>query len=103
AVQFSNFGLPVEKLADGLAFARIRAAETGQSVDYLVNSITVGIGRQSPLILDNLGINARRVREEFAKTGNFAEAAFKIIAEEGAKATGVMGTFAEQIARVNTN
>lgn len=101
AVQFSNFGLPVDKLANALSFARIRAAETGQSVDYLVQSIVTGIGRQSPLILDNLGINARRVREEFARVGNFAEAAFNIINEEGAKAGSTMTTFAEQMARVN--
>jgi|GEM_PF-4187920 len=101
AVQFSNFGLPVSKLATGLEFARIRAKETGQSVDYLVNSITTGIGRQSPLILDNLGINARRVREEFQKTGDFAEAAFKIIQEESAKAGIDIETFTEKQQRLN--
>lgn len=101
AVQFSNFGLPVDKLATALAFARQRAADTGQSVDYLVQSIVTGIGRQSPLILDNLGINAKRVSEEFKRTGNFAEAAFKIIQEEGMKATETVGTFAEEQARIN--
>lgn len=101
AIQFSNFGLPVDKLATALQFARIRAKETGQSVDYLVQSITTGIGRQSPLILDNLGINARRVREEFQRTGDFAEAAFKIIQEESAKAGKDLDTFAEKQARLN--
>ncbi len=101
AVQFNNFGLPVEKLATALNFARIRAKETGQSVDFLVQSITTGIGRQSPLILDNLGINARRVREEFQKTGDFAAAAFKIISEESAKAGADLVTFAEKQAQIN--
>lgn len=100
AVQFSNFGLPVNKLADGLKFARIRARETGQSVDYLVQSIVTGIGRQSPLILDNLGINAKRVSEEFQRTGNFAEAAFKIIQEETQKAGADLDTYAEKQARL---
>lgn len=101
AVQFSNFGLPVEKLSTALEFARIRAKETGQSVDFLVQSITTGIGRQSPLILDNLGINARRVREEFQRTGDFAQAAFNIIQEESRKAGNDLTSFAEKQARIN--
>lgn len=103
AVQFSNFGLPVDKLATALSFARQRAADTGQSVDYLVQSIVTGIGRQSPLILDNLGINAKRVSDEFKRTGNFADAAFKIIQEEGMKATETVETFAEQQAKINAS
>lgn len=101
AVQFSNFGLPLNQLASGLEFARRRAAQTGQSVDYLVQSIVTGVGRQSPLILDNLGISAKRVSEEFKKTGNFAEAAFKIIQEETKKAGADLETYAEQQAALN--
>lgn len=101
AVQFSNFGLPIDKLAQALSFARVRARETGVSVDYLVQSIVTGIGRQSPLILDNLGINAKRVSEEFKRTGDFAQAAFKIISEESAKAGKDIETFAEKQARIN--
>jgi hypothetical protein len=101
AVNFSNFGLPLNQLASGLEFARRRAAQTGQSVDYLVNSIVTGVGRQSPLILDNLGINAKRVSEEFKRTGDFAQAAFKIIQEETAKAGADLETYAEQQAKLN--
>jgi hypothetical protein len=96
AVNFQNFGLPVEKLADAFEFARQRARDTGQSVDYLVNSITTGIARKSPLILDNLGINAKTVRDRFKETGDFAEAAFQIIAEESAKAGEQLDTFADK-------
>ncbi len=101
AIQFNNFGLPLDKLATALEFARIRARDTGQSVDYLVQSIVTGIGRQSPLILDNLGINAKRVSDEFQRTGNFAEAAFKIIQEESRKAGKDLTTFSEVQARLN--
>ena len=101
AVQFNNFGLPVEKMGIALAFARQRAQDTGQSIDYLVQSIVTGIGRQSPLILDNLGINAKRVADRFKETGNFAEAAFGIIQEEAAKAGNSLDTFADKQARVN--
>jgi len=100
AIQFSNFGLPVEKLGIAFEFARRRAKDTGESVEFLVQSIVTGIGRQSPLILDNLGINAKRVRDEFQKIGNFSEAAFKIIQEESAKAGEDLESFAETEARI---
>lgn len=101
AIKFSNFGLPVEKLSIAFEFARRRARDTGESVDYLVESIVTGIGRQSPLILDNLGINAKRVADEFKATGNFAEAAFKIIQEESAKAGEDLDTLAEKQQQLN--
>lgn len=99
AINFNNFGLPVEKLSTALEFARQRARDTGQSVDYLVQSIVTGIGRQSPLILDNLGINAKRVADRFKETGNFAEAAFGIIQEETAKAGDAVENFGDTLAR----
>ena len=40
AVSASNFKIPLENLGSYLAFATKRAEETGQSVDYLVDSIT---------------------------------------------------------------
>lgn len=101
AVQFSNFGLPVERMAEALKFARIRAKETGVEVDYLVQSIVTGIGRKSPLILDNLGISTKRVADEFAKTGDFAEAAFNIISEEAEKAGADIDTFTERTAKIS--
>lgn len=64
AVQASNFKLPVEQLASLMEFASRRAKDTGESVDYLVNSIVTGIGRKSPLILDNLGISATELKKQ---------------------------------------
>ena len=58
AIKFENFKLPLEDLATYLAFAQQKAKDTGESVDYMVNSITTGLGRQSKQILDNLGISA---------------------------------------------
>jgi hypothetical protein len=59
-----NFGIGIKEMGTLLEFATRRAAETGQEVDYLVNSIVTGIGRKSTLILDNLGISASRLKEE---------------------------------------
>lgn len=69
AVQAKNFKVPLEDLASFFEFATIRAAQTGESVDYLTNSIVLGIGRKSPLILDNLGITLVRLKEAMGKVG----------------------------------
>ena len=70
AVMASNFKIPMEQLASLMQFATKRAQETGESVDYLVNSIVIGIGRKSPLILDNLGISAVELREKLDHVGH---------------------------------
>ncbi len=82
AVQAANLGLDVDKLATAFEFATIRAAETGESVDYLVNSIVTGIGRKSILIMDNLGISQAALNAEIKKGATFAEAANTIIQRE---------------------
>ncbi len=82
AVQAKNLGLPVQQLGTFFKFAALRAAETGENVDFLVNSIVTGIGRKSVMIMDNLGISALRLREETEKVGDFALAAANIINQE---------------------
>lgn len=101
AVKASNFQIPLNQLAKLLEFASARAIQTGQSVDYLVESIIMGIGRKSPLILDNLGISAVRLREvlkgagaEVSTVADIAGAVGKIAAEELAKMGGMAETTA---------
>lgn len=101
AVNAKNFDVPLKNFATLLSFAQQRARDTGQSVDYLVNSIVIGIGRKSPLILDNLGINTRRVREEFQRVGDFAQAAANVINEEMAKSGVIMDTNADKLNRLS--
>ena len=48
AVQAKNFDIPLKNLGSLLQFAQSRARDTGESVEYLVNSIVMGIGRKSP-------------------------------------------------------
>ena len=102
AVRAQNFKVPLEQLAGFFKFATNRAIETGESVDYLVNSIIDGIGRKSTLVLDNLGISATELQEEMKKTGDFGEAAGNIIARELEKAGDVADTTATKIAQLNT-
>ena len=106
AVQANNFQIPLDQLSSLLDFARRRAKDTGLSVDYLVDSIVTGIGRKSPLILDNLGISAVRLKEkikgvseENQTVGDVAKAVAEIIAEENAKAGAEIDTNAEAVQR----
>ena len=100
AVQANNFKLPLDKLAQLFQFATNRAIETGESVDYLVESIVLGISRKSIPILDNLGISSVQIQEEMKKTGDFAQAAFNIIENEGNKAGVVMDTTSVKLAQL---
>lgn len=82
AVQANNFKIPLNQLATYLEFATKRANETGESVDYLVDSIITGLGRQSVMILDNLGISAAEIRDRMKEGGSMADAVGKIIKEQ---------------------
>jgi len=101
AVNANNFQIPLETMANLLKFAQQRAQETGQSVDYLVESIVTGIARKSPLILDNLGINVQRINTKFKETGDFAKAAGMIIEEELQKQGTLALTTADKISRLD--
>ncbi len=109
----SQLGLEVSKLGDLFAFARQRAQETGQEVGYLVDSIVTGIGRKSPLILDNLGISAVALKEalngaslEASSVADITEAVGKIASESmknAADLTDTYGTKVEQLQTIITN
>ena len=82
AVQASNFKIPLDQLATFFEFATKRAIQTGESVDYLVNSIITGIGRKSVLVMDNLGISSVELQKEVKKVGDFGIASGNIIRRE---------------------
>ncbi|WP_236264042.1 hypothetical protein [Dysgonomonas sp. Marseille-P4677] len=82
AVKASNFGIPAEKLGGLLKFAQQTAAATGQSVDYLVDSIVTGLGRKSIMILDNLQINVAELQKRVASGGDFMSAAIEMVNEK---------------------
>lgn len=94
-VQANNLGIPIEHMGKLLAFAQQRAKDTGESVEYLSESIVKGLGRKSVLILDNLGLSAVRINEEFKRTGDFAAAVSKIVDEEMSKVGESLDTAAE--------
>lgn len=109
SVMASNFGIPIKDLGNLLAFAAKRAQDTGQSVDYLVDSIVLGIGRKSPLILDNLGISAiqlkaklKGVSDEAATVGDVAKAVGEIASEEMQKTGAFIDNVGSKVQRLSS-
>ena len=101
AVKFNDFNLPVQELGTMLAFAQQKAKDTGQSVDYMVDSIVTGLGRKSLMILDNLGISASEVKEKMKETGDMTTAVGAIIREQMKKAGDYVETAADKATQAN--
>ena len=51
-----SLGIPIEKLGDLMLIARAKSRDMGITTTQAFNDIATGIGRGSPLILDNLGL-----------------------------------------------
>jgi hypothetical protein len=101
AVKFNDFRLPLEELGTMLAFAQQKAKDTGQSVDYMVDSIVTGLGRKSLMILDNLGLSAAEIKERMAETGDMTKAVGEIIREQMSKAGDYIETAADRATKAN--
>ena len=101
AVKFNDFKLPLDELGTMLAFAQQKAKDTGQSVDYMVDSIVTGLGRKSLMILDNLGLSAAQIKEKMAETGDMTKAVGAIIREEMTKAGDYVETAADRATQAN--
>lgn len=107
-LQATNLGLSVRELPELFEFAAVRAQQTGESVDYLVDSIVRGIGRKSPLILDNLGISAVALKDKFngaalasQSVADVTKAVSEIAREEMAKMGGYVETAATKVDQMN--
>ena len=86
AIKARDFGIPLEDLGKYLSFAQLKAQQTGQSLDYMVDSIVTGLGRQSPQILDNLGLSAAEISAKTKETGDFMKAVASIVENNLAQA-----------------
>ena len=103
AVKFNDFNLPIEELGILLQFAQQKAKDTGQSVDYMVESIVTGLGRKSLMILDNLGLSAAEIKEKMAETGDMTKAVGAIIREQMQNAGDYVETAADRAAQANVD
>lgn len=86
AVKAKDFRIPLEDLGKYLSFAQLKAQQTGQELDYMVDSIVTGLGRQSPQKLDNLGLSAAEIKEQTKQTGDFMKGVAKIVEKNLAQA-----------------
>jgi hypothetical protein len=101
AVKFEDFKLPLDELGTMLAFAQQKAKDTGQSVDYLMDSIVTGLGRQSTMILDNLGLSQTEVKERTKETGDMTVAVGQIIREQMQAAGDYVETATDRALKAN--
>jgi hypothetical protein len=80
--ELANFNIDLEQSGVLFEFLALRAAQTGQSVDKLRDSLVEGLSKESLLRIDNLGISTARLNEELEKTPNFVEAVANVAREE---------------------
>ena len=101
AVQSSEFGIPLDRLPALMEYARTQARKLGRDVDDFTNRIVTGIAYQSTRRLDDLGLSQKLIREEVAKTGDFATAVYNLIDQKVKMATASTDTMADVQARLN--
>lgn len=82
AVTAVKLGLDSSQLPQFFEFAAKTAAATGESVQFLTDSIVKGIGRESVLIIDNLGISMKLARQEGESFGETVERIAKDLNEQ---------------------
>lgn len=63
ALMSQSYKIPLQSLGKLLEFAAVRAQQTGQEVNHLVDYIVTGIGLRSVRRLDDLGFTAARLKE----------------------------------------
>lgn len=99
ALMAQSFRIPLENLGTLLEFAAVKAQQTGQEVNHLVNYIISGIGYRSIKRLDDLGFTANRVKEalggvslQAASMGDVMSAVTKLMNEDLEKTGGFVET-----------
>lgn len=103
AVKAKDFRIPLDDLGKYLSFAQLKAQQTGQSLDYMVDSIVTGLGRKSPMILDNLGLSAAEISEKTKQTGSFMKSVASIVENELAEAGETYISAADRAAQKTTS
>ena len=98
AIKFKDFNLDINQLGTYLAFAQQKAKDTGESIDYMVDSIVTGLGRQSVQILDNLGISATEIRNKMKDGGDMTNAVAEIIKDRMQESGDYIETAADRAA-----
>ena len=95
-------GIPADRLSEMMEIARAAAKVMGTSVQDAFNDIAKGIGRQSPLILDNLGItiNLEKAYADYARQMKTTVAAMSDAEKKQAFLNAAMSSGQEIVRRV---
>lgn len=89
------------QLPDAMQYLNKVSASTGQDMDFMLNSLVVGVGRLSPMILDNLGIQV-----SLEEATSRAAKMFGVEADQLSKSqiqTGMMNVVLEKLATNTEN
>jgi len=89
-VNFDNFNLSLEESDTLFEFLAVRAAQTGESVEKLRDSLVEGLSKESKLRIDNLGISASELNNELEKTPDFVKAVANIAKREVKEAGSIL-------------
>lgn len=82
AVRADKYKINIEEVGNLLEFAGRRATDMGKSVQDFQQRIIDGIGKESKLILDDLGLTSTEINAAIAETGDFASGVIKVVNEE---------------------
>lgn len=103
AVKARDFRIPLEDLGKYLSFAQLKAQQLDVSVQQMTDDIVTGLGRQSPQILDNLGLSATEISEKTKETGSFMKSVASIVENELAEAGETYISAADRAAQKTTS
>ena len=102
AIKARDFGIPLEDLGKYLSFAQLKAQQLDVSVQQMTDDIVTGLGRQSPQILDNLGLSAAEISAKTKETGDFMKAVASIVENNLAQAGETYISAADRAAQKTT-
>lgn len=102
-VEFDNFRLSGEQLGSIFEFIAVRAAQTGQSFEYLRNSAIEAITKESVLRADNLGISQKALNEELEKGVDFLTAFGNVARREIDRAGDILDDASNGAQKFNAN
>jgi len=90
-----------DQLPDAMKYLSKVSAATGQDMGYMMDSITKGVGRMSPMILDNLGIQVDLVAANEAYAATLGKSTDELTKTE--QQTALMNQVMEKLAENTKN
>lgn len=96
---FDSFDIPLERMPEALEQVAKTAMRTGEDAAFLANSLSLGIARISPKIIDNLGIQIKLSQVTEAAAQQFGKQAKEVTDLE--KKTALLNLVLDNLAQKN--